>query len=391
MATELKKPISYEYNKKNDARTADFNGWKMPTFYTSIIEEHEMTRRHIGLFDVSHMGRWWFTGKNAGEFINHLITNDVSKLISGKSIYSPMCNEEGGIIDDLIVYKFNEEKFLVVNNAGNHNTDAEWFRKQLELKQKSVENYDVELDDITASFGQIAVQGPKAKNAIAKIIKDRDEDLKYFSFSILKYQDVELLVASTGYTGEQGYEIYGANNTLMDLWGKLVREYSAKPCGLGSRDLLRLEAGYCLHGNDISLETTPYEANLDWTVKLDKENFIGKEKVTKREKKLFGLSFPKGEKVIPRHGAKLYDADDNEIGYVTSGNFSPELKRGIGLAYISDKSEISKSNPKKPCHKVFMDSRGKKIEALVCETWFYRNVRGAEYCEAIKSEEAIKA
>lgn len=377
MNKELKKPISHEFNQKHNAKTADFNGWQMPTFFTSILEEHELTRNHIGLFDVSHMGRWWFTGNDADKFINHLITNDLNKIHAGKGLYTPMCNEDGGIIDDLIIYKVNAEKFLVVNNAGNHETDAEWFRKQLDLKQRNEMNFDLEMDDITTSFGQIAIQGPKAKNAIAKILSI-DEDLKYFEFSTVNYNGQEIMVAATGYTGEAGYEIYGPNQELMMLWQDLAEHYSAKACGLGSRDLLRLEAGYCLHGNDISLGTTPYEAGLDWTVKPEKDDFIGKEKVTHKSKKLFGLAFAPGERVIPRHGAKIYDQNENEIGYVTSGNMSPTLKRAIALAYINIDAELS--------DQVLLESRGKKVPATICETWFYRNIRGKEYNKALKAD-----
>lgn len=376
---ETKNPISHEFNLANNARLTNFNGWQMPTFYSSIIDEHKACRNHIGLFDVSHMGRWWVTGKDAESFLDHLISNDLGKLKEGRAIYSPMCNEDAGIVDDLIIYKYNSEKFLLVNNAGNHDIDSDWY-----AKHKG--SFDFEMQDITRSFGQIAVQGPKAKEAVNKIM-GISENIKYFNFETVTHKDHEIVVTATGYTGEQGYELYGDNQTLMAIWQELIDNHQAQACGLGSRDILRLEAGYCLHGNDISTETTPYEAGLEWTVKLDSADFIGKAKVTNCSKKLVGLLFPKGEKIIPRHGTKVFDQAGKEIGEVTSGNLSPILERGIALTYINV-ADLQEINPESP-QAIQIEIRKKMTAGIVCNNWFYRNIRGQEISEFAKEKSTI--
>lgn len=353
----LRTPISHEFNLKNGARLADFHGWNMPTFYSSIIEEHKATRENIGLFDVSHMGRWWITGKDAEKFLNYITTNDLAKIPEGKGIYTTLCNEEGGIIDDLIIYKINPEKFLLVDNAGNHESDGAWYRKQ-QL------GFDVKLEDIISKWGQIAIQGPKAKAAVEKLLCI-NETLKYFTCKEAILENQDLVVAATGYTGEKGYELYGPPKLLMQIWQTLINDADAKPCGLGSRDLLRLEAGYCLHGNDIDPNTTPYEAGLNWVVKLDKADFIAKTKVTRKNKKLVGLKFPESEKIIPRSHMKVSDLSQKAIGEISSGNYSFMLNRGIALAYIQ---------PDYSDQEALVEIRGKYFKAEVSEPWFYRNI-----------------
>lgn len=362
--TDLKQPISHQFNLANNARFADFGGWQMPTFYSSIIEEHKACREHIGLFDVSHMGRWWVTGSQAEEFLNYISSNDLRKLTEERGLYAAMLNDAAGIIDDLIIYKINPEKFLLVNNAGNHAKDSAWYQKQ-------VVGFDVKLEDITPSWGQIAIQGPAAKAATEKLL-GLSNSLKYFSFKEITYQRESLIIAATGYTGEQGYELYGPAKLLMQIWQELITKENALPCGLGSRDLLRLEAGYCLHGNDIDENSTPYEAGLAWVCKLEDHEFIGKNHVTNKNKKLIGLAFPEAEKLIPRAHTSVMDAQGNKIGEITSGNFSYLLNRAIALAYIDvDYQENS----------VEIEIRGKKAVASIGEAWFYRNIRGKEVQE----------
>lgn len=358
--SELKEPISHYFNQTNGARFADFGGWKMPTFYSSIIEEHKATREHIGLFDVSHMGRWLVSGKEALSFLNDLVTNDLETLFAGSGIYTAMLNEQGGIIDDLIIYKIGDEEFMLVNNAGNHDIDTAWYEKQ-------IENYDAEMIDMTEVWGQIAVQGPMAKQVLEQLL-GIDEPLEYFGFGIVDCDDdteEPLIIAATGYTGEEGYELYGDPDVLMDIWEDLIDEHDATPCGLGSRDLLRLEAGYCLHGNDIDTKTTPYEAGLSWVTKMDKEDFIGKSAATRKDKKLIGLAFPEGNKIIPRSHTKVLNEAGEEIGEVTSGNFSSMLNRGIALAYVKPDYQETQA-------KVLI--RDKEFIAQVGKPWFYRNI-----------------
>lgn len=356
---DLKQPISHSFNLANGARFADFGGWQMPTFYSSIVEEHKACREHIGLFDVSHMGRWWVTGPEAQAFLNYLTTNDLRTLTEGRALYTTMLNDEGGIIDDLIIYKLNAEKFLLVNNAGNHTLDSVWYSKHLA-------KFNLELRDVTNVLGQIAIQGPNAKAATERLL-GLETSLKYFRFQELVYAGEDLIIAATGYTGEEGYELYGPAALLMQIWVQLLEKENALACGLGSRDLLRLEAGYCLHGNDIDAETTPYEAGLDWVVKLGDHEFIGDANVTRKNKKLVGLLFPEGEKLIPRAHTIVSSFNGESVGEVTSGNFSHMLNRAIALAYIHvDYNEAS----------VQIEIRGKKATALVGEPWFYRNIGG---------------
>ncbi len=352
----LAHPISYSFNLNQGARTADFHGWEMPTFYSSIIEEHRVVRNHFGIFDVSHMGRWWVVGQSAQEFLDYLTTNDLTNLKNFKAVYTLLLNEEGGIIDDLIIYKFNPEKFLVVNNAGNHKAVTDWF---LHHKQ----NYQVDLHDISSSIGQIAVQGPQAQTILDQLLGI--DKLKYFSFTEIIYAGENIIISATGYTGEKGYELYAKSEALMYIWNKLISNYNGLPCGLGARDLLRLEAGYCLHGNDISPLTTPFEAGLDWVCKLNKTNFIGKSKCQNKTKNLVGLLFEENTKIIPRSHMPIL-LKDQKLGEITSGNFSPYLERGIALAYLDLGFDVDF---------VELKIRDNTYVAQITAPWFYRNIK----------------
>jgi aminomethyltransferase len=377
-------PILHEFNLERKANIVDFHGWQMPVSYQGIREEYKATREKASIFDVSHMGRWFFSGKNAMAFLDYLTTNDLSSLKDGKAIYTTLLNEEGGIIDDLVIYKFNPERFLLINNAGNHDTVTEWFRLQ------SHEN--ITMEDVTAKLAQIAIQGPLAKDLVNKYLGLK-ETLSYFSFREISFNNENYIVSATGYTGEAGYEIYAKPSLLIKLVKDLCSHSELVPAGLGARDVLRLEAGYCLHGNDIDDLTTPYEAGLDWIVKITKENFIGKSNCTRQNKILRGLLFPVSEKIIPRAGTKVYDEEEREIGVITSGTFSFILDRAIALVYLTDpmiiksiisnKTDItSKINLKKVSIKVRKDI----FSASIVEPWFYRNIRGKEiqHLEAIQ-------
>jgi aminomethyltransferase len=377
-------PILHEFNLERKANIVDFHGWQMPVSYEGIREEYKATREKASVFDVSHMGRWFFSGKNAMAFLDYLTTNDLSSLKDGKAIYTTLLNEEGGIIDDLVIYKFNPERFLLINNAGNHDTVTDWFWLQ------SYE--DIIMEDITAKLAQIAIQGPLAKDLVNKYLGLK-ETLSYFSFREISFNNENYIVSATGYTGEAGYEIYAKPSLLIKLVEDLCKHSELVPAGLGARDVLRLEAGYCLHGNDIDDLTTPYEAGLDWIVKITKENFIGKSNCTRQNKILRGLLFPVSEKIIPRAGTKVYDEEERVIGVITSGTFSFILDRAIALVYLTDpmiiksiisnKTDItSKINLKKVSIKVRKDI----FSASIVEPWFYRNIRGKE----IQDLEAIQ-
>lgn len=323
------------------------------------MEEYQAVRTGLGLFDVSHMGRWWITGKDAAKFLDYVSTNDIAGLDLGKGVYTLALNESGGIIDDWIIYKFDETKFMLVNNAGNHPAVSKWLEAQSH-------NLAVKLEDITRKWGQIAVQGPLAKPSLEKLLGF--EPQKYFRFCEVNYQGQSLMVAATGYTGEKGYELYGEPQLLMDIWNDLIKNHSALPCGLGARDVLRLEAGYCLHGNDIDANTTPYEAGLDWVCKITKDNFIGKAACQRREKKLVGLAFAAATKILPRAHLKVTH-QGKEVGEITSGNFSPKLERGIALAYLDASVNTNI---------VSVQIRDKSLSAVITEPWFYRNIRAIE-------------
>ena len=398
-------PILHEFNLEKKANIVDFHGWQMPVSYEGIREEYKATREKASIFDVSHMGRWFFSGKNAMAFLDYLTTNDLSSLKDGKAIYTTLLNEEGGIIDDLVIYKFNPERFLLINNAGNHDTVTEWFwlqynklkSEESSLKNAGVEGWeksckDITMEDVTAKLAQIAIQGPLAKDLVNKYLGLK-ETLSYFSFREISFNNENYIVSATGYTGEAGYEIYAKPSLLIKLVEDLCKHSELVPAGLGARDVLRLEAGYCLHGNDIDDLTTPYEAGLDWIVKITKENFIGKSNCSRQNKILRGLLFSVSEKIIPRAGTKVYDEEEREIGVITSGTFSFILDRAIALVYLTDpliiKSIISnktdmtsKINLKKVSIKVRKDI----FSASIVEPWFYRNIRGKE----IQDLEAIQ-
>ena len=356
----LAQPISAGYNLSHGARTADFNGWQMPTFYSSIMDEYKAVRNHFGIFDVSHMGRWWVQGKDAQNFLNYLTTNDIEALQDHRALYTLLLNEDSGIIDDLIIYKFNPTKFLVVNNAGNHNAVSDWFKSH-------TKNFELSLQDITSELGQIAVQGPNAKTLLNKLLGI--ENLKYFSFGEINYRGENLIISATGYTGEKGYELYASAETLMSIWNDLIDNHQGLACGLGSRDLLRLEAGYCLHGNDINSRTSPYEAGLEWVCKLNKQNFIGKSNCTKKTKKLVGIAFEKNQKILERAHTPIF-YNNVQIGEITSGNYSPKLERGIALAYIDLPNSTQIAT---------IQIRGNSFEGRVGEPWFFRNINSEEY------------
>jgi len=395
-------PILHEFNLERKANIVDFHGWQMPVSYEGIREEYKATREKASVFDVSHMGRWFFSGKNAMAFLDYLTTNDLSSLKDGKAIYTTLLNEEGGIIDDLVIYKFNPERFLLINNAGNHDTVTEWFRlqhdklksaestlKNVEIKDYEQSDKDITIEDITTKLAQIAVQGPLAKDLVNEYLGLKDK-LSYFSFREISLNNENYIVSATGYTGEAGYEIYAKPSLLIKLVEDLCSHSELVPAGLGARDVLRLEAGYCLHGNDIDDLTTPYEADLDWIVKITKENFIGKSNCTRQKKILKGLLFSISEKIIPRTGTKVYDDEEREIGVITSGTFSFILGRAIALVYLTDpmiiKSIISNKTTKINLKKVSIKVRKDIFSASIVEPWFYRNIRGKE----IQDLEAIQ-
>ena len=334
-----------------------FHGWEMPLQYSGIIDEHINTRTNVGLFDVSHMGRFEIKGSDAYDCLQTLVTNDISKLNDHQALYSPICHNNGGIIDDLIVYMINKDKFLVVVNASNREKDLEWIVKH--SKSAVVEN----ISDKTAL---LALQGPLAQKILDKTIDGANLDqLKPFDVVITNIFGIECMISRTGYTGEDGFEIF-FDSSKIDIWDKLIElgsRFNIKPAGLGARDTLRLEAGLMLYGNDINESTTPLDVPLKWTVKFGKKEFIGKEALLTQQinRKLVG--FEVLEKRIARHGNEVL-MDGEKVGFVTSGSFSPTIKKSIGFCFVP--MHVSANQL------IEINIAGKLYKARVGNTRFYK-------------------
>jgi aminomethyltransferase len=324
----MKTPF-YDIHRSSGAKMLDFHGWKMPLHYSGIIDEHINTRTNVSLFDVSHMGRFEVKGPDAYDCLQTLVTNDVSKLNNHQALYSPICYDNGRIIDDLIIYMINREKFLVVVNASNREKDLEWIIKH--SNSATVEN-------VSDKIALLALQGPLAQNLLEKaaMVGIDLNQLKPFDLNITNIFGIECMISRTGYTGEDGFELF-FDSSKIDIWDKLIQLGSPtsniKPAGLGARDTLRLEAGLMLYGNDIDENTTPLEVPLKWTVKFEKKEFIGKKALTTQQinRKLVG--FEVLEKRVARHGNEVL-MNSEKVGFVTSGSFSPTLKKSIGFCFV---------------------------------------------------------
>jgi aminomethyltransferase len=313
----------------------EFGGFDMPVQYSGIIDEHMAVRNDAGLFDVSHMGEVLVRGPDAYAFVQHLVTNDAGKLYDGRAMYTVMCTPDGGIVDDLIVYRRAEDHYMLVVNAANREKDFAWMQEQNPM--------GADLQDVGDDVALLALQGPKSLE-IAQPFVDADlEEIKFYHFREMpgSFMDCDpAIVSRTGYTGEVGLELYVPADDAERVWTTLLEageDHGLKPAGLGARDTLRLEAGFCLYGNDITDETNPYEAGLGWVVKLDAADFVGRDALVEVNnqgpaRKLVG--FVAAERGIPRHDNVIESADGEEIGIVTSGTQSPILETGIGLGYV---------------------------------------------------------
>jgi len=319
------------------AKMVDFAGWHMPVQYTSIIEEHKNVRENIGLFDVSHMGEVFVVGKDSVEFLNKIVPQDISKLTDGKAVYCQLPNRQGGLIDDLIIYKLKDQTYLVICNASRVDEDINW----MSINQKG---YDVHLDNQSHNLSLIAVQGPKAIDLMRKLGYSEDQE----SFTIIESNllNIPMYISRTGYTGEDGFELLVINEYAEYLWDKLLeegKEFNTMPIGLGARDTLRLEAALPLYGNDLDEQTTPIEAGLSWSVPKDKvEEYNGKKVIMEQvengtTKKLIGIKML--DKSIARHEYEVY-YNGEKVGIVTSGGVSPMLNANIAMAYVKNIKEI---------------------------------------------------
>lgn len=335
----MKRTKFYNIHKQLGAKIVEFAGFEMPIQYSSIIAEHKSVRNSVGVFDVSHMGEVFVKGSKALDFVQYLTVNDASKLFPGRVQYSAMCYEDGGIVDDLLVYKIADDEFMLVINASNTDKDFEWMQKN--------NKFGVELFNLSDEYSLLAIQGPNSLKTLQKLTNTKI-DLEYYHFAKLNLAGVDMIFSRTGYTGELGYELYfqGDENVAKQVWDKVFeagKEFDIKPVGLAARDSLRLEMGYCLYGNDIDQTTNPLEAGLGWITKLSKQNFIGKDALLKIKEKGFTrklVAITSDEKVFPRHGYKI-SHNKKEIGVVTSGTLSPILEKPIAMGYVeSEYSEI---------------------------------------------------
>lgn len=356
----LKRTPFYDLHEKAGAKLIDFGGFEMPVQYDSIRKEHNAVRNSVGVFDVSHMGEIFVEGSEALDLIQYVTANDASELESGKAQYTVMCYEDGGIVDDLIVYMLNEDRFMLVVNASNIEKDFKWIDGH--------NDFDAELVNKSDDYCLLAVQGPKSVKALQKLTKIDLESVGFYRFEIGDFAGFDdVILSGTGYTGEKGFEIYFDKNEVdpEKVWNAILvagEEFDIEPCGLGARDTLRLEMGFALYGNDITKNTHPLEARLGWLTKLDKEKFIGREALLKAKKeglkrKLVGFVI-EDKRAIPRSGYKILDAEDNEIGFVTSGSRSITLDKNIGMGYVArGHAEEGKT--------IYVEIRNKKAEAVV--------------------------
>lgn len=345
------------------AKMHEFAGYNMPIEYSGIIDEHLTVCNAVGVFDVSHMGEFWVKGPYALQFIQDITSNNAAVLTPGKVQYTCFPNETGGIVDDLLVYCYEPEKYMLVVNAANIGKDWDWC--------VSHNRAGAELENASDRMAQLAVQGPKALSVLQKLTSVNLAEIPYYHFCVGDFAGVpQVILSNTGYTGAGGFELYFYPQDAIHIWDAIFEagvEFGIKPAGLGARDTLRLEMGFCLYGNDIDDTTSPLEAGLGWITKfVEGKDFpnraaLEKQKAEGVARKLVG--FEMVDRGIPRHGYKLADADGNEIGHVTSGTMSPTRKIGIGLGYVQTAFS-------KPGTEIYLDNRGRKLKAQVVKPPF---------------------
>jgi aminomethyltransferase len=345
------------------AKMVPFAGYNMPVQYEGVTAEHETVRNSVGVFDVSHMGEFLITGPNALELIQKVTSNDATKLYDGRAQYSCLPNDNLGIVDDLIVYKIADEKYLLVVNASNIDKDWNWISKHNTM--------EADLRNLSDDYSLLAIQGPKAVEAMQALTPVDLSAIKFYHFEVGEFAGIEnIIISATGYTGSGGFEIYCKNDEVKQVWDKVFEagaNFGIKPIGLAARATLRLEMGYCLYGNDINDTTSPLEAGLGWVTKFTKD-FVGSEKLKQQKeegvkRKLVGFELI--DRGIPRHDYKIVDANSNEIGVVTSGTMGPSVKKAIGLGYVPSKFSSEGSE-------IYIQVRNKQLKAKVTKPPFYK-------------------
>lgn len=361
----LRRTPLYPYHKDH-GNIVEFAGFQMPLFFGSIQEEHMAVRNSVGIFDVSHMGRSFVEGEEARSFLNYVTANDVSQLYVGKCQYTMLCNKKGGVVDDGVVSRISDDQYLFVYNASNREKDYNWMKSHLKT-------FNTSLRDVSDSTIMLAVQGPKAEEVLVEEYP-AVKGLNRFHVAEINVNGEKAWISRTGYTGEDGFEITlwierTPRNFPLEFWSgllNLVEKNGGSPCGLGARDTLRLEAGLCLYGSDLTDEITPLEAGYSWLVKFDKGDFVGKDVLEERKGRLrwrrMGLNMV--DQGIPRHGYKIYNDNGIEIGFVSSGTFSPLLRKGVGSVYVEVKHAVVGGT-------VYVDLRRRRAKAELADFPLY--------------------
>jgi len=345
------------------AKMVDFAGFYMPVQYEGVNIEHETVRNGVGVFDVSHMGEFILSGEKALDLIQKVCSNDASTIEIGKAQYSCLPNENGGIIDDLIIYRMKEDQYLLVVNASNIDKDWEWISKHNDM--------GAEMRNLSDEYALLAIQGPKSIEAMQSLTSVKLSEIPYYGFVVGEFAGIEnVIISATGYTGSGGFEIYCKNDEIEQIWNKVFEagaSFGIKPIGLAARDTLRLEMGFCLYGNDIDDTTSPLEAGLGWITKFTKD-FVGSEQLKKQKeegvnRKLVGFELV--DRGIPRQGYEIVDANGTIIGKVTSGTMAPSLGKGIGLGYVTTQNSKVDTD-------IFIKIRNNNVKAKVVKTPFYK-------------------
>ena len=359
----MKKTALSHVHESLGAKMVPFAGYSMPVSYEGVNAEHQTVRESVGVFDVSHMGEFLIEGPEALALIQQVTSNDASKLVDGQAQYSCLPNDKGGIVDDLIVYRLNAEKWLLVVNASNIDKDWEWI--------SSHNSMGASMRNLSEDYSLLAIQGPKAAKAMQPLTSVDLEAIKFYTFEVADFAGIEyVIISATGYTGSGGFEIYCKNSEVEQVWNKVMEagaEYGIKPIGLAARDTLRLEMGYCLYGNDIDDGTSPLEAGLGWITKFTKDfvnsENLAAEKAAGPANRLVG--FEMQEKAIPRKDYPILDSDGNQVGRVTSGTMSPSLGKGVGMGYVP-------SDLKAPGTEIHIQIRKKTVPATIVKLPFYK-------------------
>lgn len=357
----MKKTVLAPKHEALGAKMIDFAGWYMPVQYSGVNDEHITVRENVGVFDVSHMGEFFLRGPRALDLLQRISSNDVSKIEDGQAQYGCLPNNNGGIVDDFLTYRISEEEYLLVVNASNIQKDWEWI--------SSHNDFGVEMENASDEWSLLAVQGPKATEALQKLTDINLSEIKYYRFVLGSMANIsDVIISATGYTGSGGFELYVRNDSAADLWDAVLQageQFGIKPVGLAARDTLRLEKGFCLYGNDIDDSTSPLEAGLGWVTKFTKD-FVNSDNLKAQKEK--GVSqklvgFKMVDRGIPRHDYEIVNEAGISIGRVTSGTMSPMLKQGIGLGYVSTEFASPESE-------IYISIRNKPVKAEVTKLPF---------------------